>query len=88
MIFELVDHLWQSTLFVGAAWLLTLALKKNRAQVRYWVWFTASVKFLAPLALLVAAVEQIAEPSVVFPAVAVSVERKSRNYFVPVALAV
>jgi bla regulator protein BlaR1 len=53
MIPELVDHLWQSTLLVGAAWLLTLALRKNRAQVRYWVWFTASVKFLAPLALLV-----------------------------------
>jgi bla regulator protein BlaR1 len=54
MIAELVDHLWQSTLFVGAAWLLTLALKKNRAQVRYWVWFAASVKFLVPLAFLVA----------------------------------
>jgi uncharacterized protein (TIGR03435 family) len=50
----MIDHLWQSTLFIGAAWLLTLALRKNRAQVRYWVWFTASVKFLAPLALLVA----------------------------------
>jgi len=103
----LVDHLWQSTLFVGAAWLLTLALRKNRAQVRYWVWFSASVKFLAPLALLVAVgelapkraavpmvrtewvatVDQIAEPSVALPAVTVSMERTSRNYFVPVALA-
>jgi uncharacterized protein (TIGR03435 family) len=49
-----VDHLWQSTLFAGVAWVVTLALRRNRAQVRYWVWFTASVKFLAPLALLVA----------------------------------
>ena len=40
MIPELIDHLWQSTLFVGAAWLLTLGLKKNRAQVRYWIWLT------------------------------------------------
>jgi bla regulator protein BlaR1 len=53
MIPGLVDHLWQSTLFVGAAWLLTLTLRKNQAQVRYWVWFTASVKFLIPFSLLV-----------------------------------
>ncbi len=51
----ILNHLWQSTVFAGLAWLLTLALKKNRAQVRYWVWFGASMKFLAPLAVLVAA---------------------------------
>src|SRR5580704_6134149 len=55
MIPGLLSHLLQSTVFAGVAWLLTLALKKNRAQVRYWVWFAASVKFLAPLAVLVAA---------------------------------
>ncbi len=53
MIPALADHLWQSTLFVGAAWVLILALRKNQAQVRYWVWFTASVKFLIPFSLLV-----------------------------------
>jgi bla regulator protein BlaR1 len=47
------NHLWQSTVFVAAAWLLTLALSKNRASVRYWVWFAASVKFLIPFSLLV-----------------------------------
>ena len=30
MIPGIVAHLWQSTLFLGAAWLLTLALRKNR----------------------------------------------------------
>jgi uncharacterized protein (TIGR03435 family) len=53
MIPGIVAHLWQSTLFGGAAWLATLALRTNRAQVRYWVWFTASVKFLLPFSLLV-----------------------------------
>lgn len=53
MISELVAHLWQSTLFAGAAWLLTLALRKNQARVRYWVWFVASFKFLIPFFLLV-----------------------------------
>ena len=51
----LANHLWQSTLFAVAAGLLTLAFKKNRAQVRYWLWLTASLKFLVPFSLLVSA---------------------------------
>lgn len=53
----LVNHLWQSTGVVGIAWLLALALRKNHARVRYWVWFAASVKFLLPFSLLIAAGE-------------------------------
>jgi len=49
---SLANHLWQSTLFAAVAGLLTLALRKNRAQVRYWLWFSASIKFLVPFALL------------------------------------
>src|SRR5258708_37995957 len=49
----LFNHLWQSTWFSGVAGLLTLALRKNRAQTRYWVWLAASVKFLVPFSLLV-----------------------------------
>jgi uncharacterized protein (TIGR03435 family) len=48
------DHLWQSTLFLGLAALLTLAFRRNRAQVRYWIWLAASVKFLIPFAALTA----------------------------------
>jgi bla regulator protein BlaR1 len=51
----LVNHLWQSTVVAAAAWLLTLALRKNQARVRYWVWMAASVKFLVPFSLLIAA---------------------------------
>ena len=39
------NHLWQSTLFAGAAGLLTLFLRKNRARARYGLWLAASVKF-------------------------------------------
>jgi bla regulator protein BlaR1 len=46
------NHLWQSTLFAVAAALLTVAFRKNRAQVRYWLWLSASLKFLVPFALL------------------------------------
>jgi bla regulator protein blaR1 len=49
----LANHLWQSTLFLAIVALLTLLLRDNRAQVRYWLWLAASVKFLVPFALLV-----------------------------------
>ena len=51
---ELIAHLWQSTLVIGVVWLATLALQPNRARVRYWLWTTASVKFLVPFSWLVA----------------------------------
>ena len=47
-----INHLWQSTVFAILAGLLTLAFRKNRAQVRYWLWFSASLKFLLPFSLL------------------------------------
>jgi uncharacterized protein (TIGR03435 family) len=52
MINAVTNHLWQSTLFGIAVGLLTLAFRKNRAQVRYWLWFSASLKFLIPFSLL------------------------------------
>jgi bla regulator protein BlaR1 len=55
----LANHVWQSTLCVGAAWVLTLTLKTNRASLRYWVWLAASVKFLIPFGLLVSAGSQL-----------------------------
>jgi bla regulator protein blaR1 len=53
MMRELANHLWQSTLFAAAAGLLTLAFRKNRASVRYWLWFSATLKFFVPFALLI-----------------------------------
>ena len=53
MIDELTTHLLQSTVFAVAAGLLTLAFRKNRAGVRFWIWLSASVKFFVPFALLV-----------------------------------
>src|ERR1700719_3207817 len=50
---SLGNHLWQSTLFASAIALLTLALRNNRAQVRYWLWLAASLKFLIPFSLLI-----------------------------------
>lgn len=64
----LANHLWQSTLFVVVVWLLTLALQKNRAAARYWLWLAASVKFLIPFSLLVSAGTRLASRP--YPAIA------------------
>lgn len=53
MILAVLDHLWQSTLCLGAVGLLTLLLRRNGAHTRYWLWFAASLKFLVPFELLV-----------------------------------
>jgi uncharacterized protein (TIGR03435 family) len=48
----MINHLWQSTLFAMMAGLLTVALRKNRAEVRFWLWLSASFKFLLPFSLV------------------------------------
>ena len=52
---SLAVHLWQSTLCVGIAALLALALKRAPARTRHTIWLCASVKFLIPFSVLVAA---------------------------------
>jgi beta-lactamase regulating signal transducer with metallopeptidase domain len=75
MIRELTTHLWQSTFFAIAVGLLSIAFRKNRAQVRYWLWLSASLKFFVPFALLIGvgghlgwapAAQKIATPAISF----------------------
>src|SRR5947209_8142586 len=56
------DHLWQSTVCVVIAGLLTLILRKNHARTRYGLWLAASVKFLIPFSLLVNIGSHLARP--------------------------
>ena len=53
------NHLWQSTVVVAAAGVLTLGLRKNHARARYWLWLSASMKFLVPFSWLEAAGGQL-----------------------------
>jgi bla regulator protein blaR1 len=53
MIGEITNHLWQSTIFAIAVALVALAFRKNRAEIRYWLWLSASLKFLVPFSLLI-----------------------------------
>ena len=49
----IVNHLWQSSCFTLLAGVLAFLLRKNSPKVRYWVWMSASLKFLIPFAFLV-----------------------------------
>ena len=64
MIGTITNHLWQSTAFAVVTALLTLTFRRNRAQVRYWLWFSASLKFLVPFTLLMAAGSRLELPTV------------------------
>jgi beta-lactamase regulating signal transducer with metallopeptidase domain len=61
MIAALLDHIWQSTAFAGAAALLTLAFRRNGAGTRFWLWFAASLKFLLPFTILAALGETLSQ---------------------------
>ncbi|MGA3133286.1 MAG: hypothetical protein ABSD59_21005 [Terracidiphilus sp.] len=80
----LVNHLWQSTVVVGVAWLLAAALRKNHARVRYWVWMAASLKFLLPFSLLMGAGEWVRTlmpaTAVVRPTVANAMEQITQPF--------
>ena len=58
----LFNHLWQSTVVLAFAWILTILFRRNPARVRYVIWMLASLKFLVPFALLTAVGERWAMP--------------------------
>jgi uncharacterized protein (TIGR03435 family) len=68
---QMADHLWQSTLFVVLAAMLAFVLRRDQARVRYWVWLTASVKFLIPFSLLIALGSHLAKPRASAPVQAI-----------------
>ena len=84
MISELANHLWQSTLFAVAVGLLTLMCRKNHASVRYWLWFSASVKFFIPFTLLMALGDRLEwasrAPQIAAPAVSATLAQVSRPF--------
>src|SRR6516162_6147056 len=83
------NHLWQSTLFALAIGVLTLGFRVNRAKVRYWLWFSASIKFMIPMTGLMALGGYIqstrpAKP-VVMPAVSVAMVQVAEPFPEPSA---
>jgi uncharacterized protein (TIGR03435 family) len=81
----LFNHLWQSTLFAGVIALLALALRHNRARLRYGLWLAASVKFLVPFALLVATGRLLEWPQAPVPIRSVVASPGVRDFNAPFA---
>lgn len=73
MIPAITNHLWQSTLFVLAAGVVTFALRKNGAHIRHRIWLIASLKFLVPFSLLMTLGGLLA-PAVPAPAADVAID--------------
>lgn len=82
----LANHLWQSTLFTAAVWLLTLALRRNSARVRHGLWLAASAKFLIPFSLLITAGTRVpsAHTAPPPPQITKAVARVSEPFTIPV----
>ena len=80
----ILNHLWQSTVFAAVAALLAIALRKNHARTRYWIWMAASLKFLIPFSLLVSIgsrVEWRSAPAIAAqPAVAIVMDEISQPF--------
>ncbi|MGA8668897.1 MAG: M56 family metallopeptidase [Terracidiphilus sp.] len=76
----LMMHLLQSSAFAGAAWLLALALRHYPAHVRFWVWMSASVKFLFPFALLTSLGARLAKPQPVHSALYTLIEELNQPF--------
>src|ERR1017187_2446829 len=91
MIGELTTHVWQSTLFACVAGLLTAAYRKNRAKVRYWLWFSASLKFFVPFSLLIGLGSQLGQTPVArkhaAPAVSFAMARITQPFPDPLSFA-
>jgi beta-lactamase regulating signal transducer with metallopeptidase domain len=65
-----LNHLWQSTLFAGAAVLLMRAFRSNAASIRFKIVLAASLKFLLPFSCLILLGEHL--PWVTTPAAGAS----------------
>ena len=84
------NHLWQSTGFSAVAVLLALALRGNRARVRYWLWLTASIKFLIPFSALISIGGSLerwllrAAPASRVPAVPLAIVQRVVQPFAPI----
>ena len=78
----IANHLWQSTLVVVAAEILTLALRKHHARARYWIWLAASLKFLVPFSMLVALGRYLSwsHPAVAQPVFYLAVEEVTQPF--------
>jgi bla regulator protein blaR1 len=66
----MTNHVWQSTIFCVCVAVLAFGFRKSRAQVRFWLWLSASLKFLVPFSLLLSLGSRLAPGPVAMKTVA------------------
>jgi beta-lactamase regulating signal transducer with metallopeptidase domain len=75
----------QSTAFALAAGLLNLLLRNNHARTRYWIWLTASLKFLIPFSIFVELGHRLtwsSAPVIAQPRLAISIDTISQPFII------
>ncbi len=79
---QLANHLWQSTVLAAVVALAAMALRRNSARLRYWLWLAASLKFFVPFSVLASLGGSVAKPTAapVLPALTVL---QVSQYFAP-----
>jgi beta-lactamase regulating signal transducer with metallopeptidase domain len=60
---DILNHLWQSTVFTLVIALAVGLFRRNHARVRYWLWFAASLKFLIPFGVLTGIGAYVGQPA-------------------------
>lgn len=80
-----LNHLWQSTALAVIVALAAIVLRRHSPRLRYWLWLTASAKFLVPFSLILATGARIQLPPDTPGLHATTVQQVSL-YFSPAAL--
>ena len=80
------NHLWQSTVFAAGIALLTLLFYRHSARLRYNLWLAASLKFLVPIAPMLALGARF-ESHIAPPPLAVTIAQVGQPFAVPMAAA-
>jgi len=81
------NHLWQSTVFAAGIALLALAFHRHSARLRYNLWLAASLKFLLPLAPLLALGRRFESPAAP-PPLASAIAQFGQPFALPAVAAV
>src|SRR5580698_526768 len=77
---EILNHLLQSTLFAATVAVANMMLRRNSPRLRYWLWLSASIKFLVPYSWLVSIGAKIQLPPDTPSFHAVTVEKISTAF--------
>ncbi|HEY4086018.1 MAG TPA: M56 family metallopeptidase [Bryobacteraceae bacterium] len=81
----LFNHLWQSTIFAVVVAAVVALLQRQSPRLRYWLWLSASAKFLIPFSLIVSTGALVQLPKEA-PALRPATVQQISTYFEPISV--